>query len=208
MSDDRGVYILLGLLALTLPLSSLLVRRPPARAVLRAVIGWGIIAAILYLAFSNRSRLSEVATGLGNQLGLTEQMVEGDTVRIRQSSDGHFYATARLNGVERRMLIDSGATTTAISEATARATGVTPRRVPPVVITTANGMVEAARGRIETVRIGSLETRDLPVVVSPAFGNLDVIGMNFLSRLGSWRVERGTLVLEANNLPREANDFT
>lgn len=208
MSDDRGVYILLGLLALTLPLSSLLVRRPPARAVLRAVIGWGIIAAILYLAFSNRSRLSEVATGLGNQLGLTEQMVEGDTVRIRQSPDGHFYATARLNGVERRMLIDSGATTTAISEATARATGVTPRRVPPVVITTANGMVEAARGRIETVRIGSLETRDLPVVVSPAFGNLDVIGMNFLSRLGSWRVERGTLVLEANNLPREANDFT
>ena len=158
-----------------------------------------IIAAILYLAFSNRSRLSEAATDLGNQLGLTEQMVEGDTVRIRQSPDGHFYATARLNGVERRMLIDSGATTTAISEATARAIGITPRRVPPVVITTANGMVEAARGRIETVRIGSLETRDLPVVVSPAFGNLDVIGMNFLSRLGSWRVERGTLVLEADN---------
>ncbi|MGN7159414.1 retropepsin-like aspartic protease family protein [Sphingomonas sp. SAFR-052] len=199
MSDDRGVYILLGLLALTLPLSSLLVRRPPARAVLRAVIGWAIIAAILYLAFSNWSRLSEAATDLGNQLGLTEQMVEGDTVRIRQSPDGHFYATARLNGVERRMLIDSGATTTAISEATARAIGVTPRRVPPVVITTANGMVEAARGRIETVRIGSLETRDLPVVVSPAFGNLDVIGMNFLSRLGSWRVERSTLVLEADN---------
>ncbi|WP_242115483.1 retropepsin-like aspartic protease family protein [Sphingomonas lacusdianchii] len=199
MSDDRSIYLLLGLLALSLPLSSLLVRRPPARAVLRAILGWACIAAILYLAFSNRSRLAELATGLGNQLGLTEQMVEGDTVRIRQAPDGHFYATARLNGVERRMLIDSGATTTAISEATAQAIGVKPRRVPPVIITTANGMVEAARGRIETVRIGSLETRDLPVVVAPAFGNLDVIGMNFLSRLGSWRVERGTLVLEADN---------
>ena len=199
MSDDRSIYLLLGLLALSLPLSSLLVRRPPARAVLRAILGWACIATILYLAFSNRSRLAELATGLGNQLGLTEQMVEGDTVRIRQAPDGHFYATARLNGVERRMLIDSGATTTAISEATAQAIGVKPRRVPPVIITTANGMVEAARGRIETVRIGSLETRDLPVVVAPAFGNLDVIGMNFLSRLGSWRVERGTLVLEADN---------
>lgn len=196
MTDDRGIYILLGLLALTLPLSSLLARRPPARAVLRAVIAWVCIAAILYLVFSNRARLAEVGTDLGNRLGLTEQMVEGDTVRIRQSPDGHFYATVRLNGVERRMLIDSGATTTAISEATAKAIGVVPRRLPPVVITTANGMVEAARGRIETVRIGSLETRDLPVVVSPAFGNLDVIGMNFLSRLGSWRVERGTLILE------------
>lgn len=199
MNDDRGVYILLGLLALTLPLSSLLVRRPPARAVLRAVIGWALIAGILYVAFSNRVRLGELATGFGERLGLAEQMVEGDTVRIRQSPDGHFYATARLNGVERRMLIDSGATTTAISEATANAIGVMPRRMPPVVITTANGMVEAARGRIETMRIGSLETRDLPVVISPAFGNFDVIGMNFLSRLGSWRVERGTLILETKN---------
>ena len=199
MNDDRGVYILLGLLALTLPLSSLLVRRPPARAVLRAIIAWALIAGILYVALSNRARLGELATGLGERLGLAEQMVEGDTVRIRQSPDGHFYATARLNGVERRMLIDSGATTTAISEATAQAIGVTPRRMPPVVITTANGMVEAARGRIETMRIGSMETRDLPVVISPAFGNMDVVGMNFLSRLGSWRVERGTLILETEN---------
>ncbi|KQN81924.1 retropepsin-like aspartic protease family protein [Sphingomonas sp. Leaf62] len=199
MSDDRGVYILLGLLALTLPLSSLLVRRPPARAVIRSVVGWAIIAGVLFVAFSNRARLTEVAAGLGERLGLAEQMVEGDTVRIRQSPDGHFYATARLNGVERRMLIDSGATTTAISEATAKAIGVTPRRVPPVVITTANGIVEAARGRIETVRIGSLETRDLPIVVSPAFGDFDVIGMNFLSRLRSWRVEGGTLVLNTGN---------
>lgn len=200
MSDDRGVYILLGLLALTLPLSSLLTRRPPARAVICAVVGWAIIAGVLFLGFSNRARLTEVAADLGERLGLAEQVVEGDTVRIRQSPDGHFYATARLNGVQRRMLIDSGATTTAISEATARAIGVTPRRVPPVVITTANGMVEAARGRIETVRIGSLETRDLPIVVSPAFGDFDVIGMNFLSRLRSWRVEGGTLVLDTGNV--------
>jgi aspartyl protease family protein len=34
------------------------------------------------------------------------------------------------------------------------------------------------------------------VVVSPSIGNLDVIGMNFLSQLASWRVEGRTLVLE------------
>lgn len=36
----------------------------------------------------------------------------------------------------------------------------------------------------------------LPVVVSPAFGDTDVLGMNFLSRLKSWRVEGDTLILE------------
>ncbi len=196
MSDDRGIYILLGLLMLTLPLSSLLSRRPGVSVVLRAVLGWGVVVAILYVAFTNRARLSELAGKIGDRIGLSEQTVEGDTVRIRQSVDGHFWAQVRLNGVERRMLIDSGATSTAISESTAKAIGVTPRRVPPVILSTGNGRVEAARGRVETVRVGDLETRDLPVVVAPMFGDLDVIGMNFLSRLQSWRVERGTLILQ------------
>lgn len=197
MTDDRTVYVLFGLLMLVLPLSSLLARRPSIGTVLRALLGWAVIVGVLYVAFGNRERISELAGTIGERLGVAEQSVDGDTVRIQQSVDGHFWAVARLNGVERRMLIDSGATSTAISEATAKAIGVTPRRVPPVLLTTANGTIEAARGRIETVRIGSLETRDLPVVISPAFGEMDVVGMNFLSRLGSWRVARGTLILEA-----------
>lgn len=201
MTDDRALYVLLAVMMLILPLSSLLARRPSAGAVVRSLLGWAVIVAILYLAFSNRERLSEVVGTIGERLGVAEQSVDGDTVRIRQSVDGHFWAVAKLNGVERRMLIDSGATSTAISETTAKAIGVTPRRVPPVILSTANGTIQAARGRIETVRIGSLETRDLPVVISPTFGKLDVVGMNFLSRLGSWRVERGTLILEADKAP-------
>lgn len=198
MNDDRVIYILLGIMILILPLSSLLARRPSIGTVVRSLLAWAIIGAVLYLALSNRQRIAELAGTIGERLGVAEQSVDGDTVRIRQSTDGHFWAAAKLNGVERRMLVDSGATSTAISEETAKAIGVTPRRVPPVMLTTANGTIQAARGRIETVRIGSLETRDLPVVISPAFGELDVVGMNFLSRLGSWRVERGTLIFEAD----------
>lgn len=201
MTDDRTIYVLFGIMMLVLPLSSLLSRKPSASAVIRALLGWVVIVVVLYVAFSNRDRITELAGTMAERLGVAEQSVEGDTVRIRQSVDGHFWATARLNGVERRMLIDSGATSTAISEATAKAIGVEPRRVPPVLLTTANGTIEAARGRIETVRIGSLETRDLPVVISPAFGEMDVVGMNFLSRLGSWRVKRGTLILAADKMP-------
>lgn len=197
MTDDRAVYVVLGLMLLILPLSSLIARRPSVGAVVRSLVAWAVIAGILYVAFSNRQRIAELAGTMGERLGVSEQSVEGDTVRIRQSTDGHFWVVAKLNGIERRMLVDSGATSTAISEATAKAIGVIPRRIPPVLLTTANGTIEAARGRIETVRIGSLETRDLPVVISPAFGEMDVVGMNFLSRLGSWRVERGTLVLDA-----------
>jgi aspartyl protease family protein len=36
----------------------------------------------------------------------------------------------------------------------------------------------------------------LPVVMSPAFGEVNVLGMNFLSQLKSWRVEDGDMLLE------------
>jgi aspartyl protease family protein len=37
---------------------------------------------------------------------------------------------------------------------------------------------------------------DLPVVVADAFGDSNVIGMNFLSEMKSWRVENGEMILE------------
>ncbi|MEP9402869.1 retropepsin-like aspartic protease family protein [Sphingomonas silueang] len=199
MTGDRLPWIVLGLLMLMLPLSSLIARRPSAGVVVRNLLGWVAVFGILYVAFAHRVQLGQWASDLSRRIGVEEQTVDGDTVRIRQSPDGHFWANVRLNGVERRMLIDSGATTTAISEETARKAGITIRRVPPVILNTANGAIEASRGRVETLRLGSLETRDLPVVVSPTFGAFDVIGMNFLSRLDSWRVERGMLVLEGSD---------
>ena len=53
----------------------------------------------------------------------------------------------------------------------------------------------ADTGSIDTLRLGAITARHLRTVTSPAFGDTDVLGMNFLSRLASWRVEGKTLVL-------------
>ncbi|NWN13209.1 TIGR02281 family clan AA aspartic protease, partial [Escherichia coli] len=126
------------------------------------------------------------------KLGYEQQVVQGETVRIKMSPDGHFWARVQINGVERRMLVDSGATITAISSDTADAADVKPALAPPVLIETANGTVQAQPARADNVAIGPLSTRDLPLVVGDSFGDLDVLGMNFLSRLKSWRVEDRT----------------
>lgn len=196
MNADISVGLLWGIGALVLVLGALAARRPSLGAVLRALIGWAIIAAILYLVFANRAELTGLATRIASNAGIADQQIEGDTVRIRQSADGHFWASVRLNGIERRMLVDSGATITALSQATAAAAAIDTSGGLPVVLTTANGNISAQRGAVQAVSLGSLETRDLPVVVSSSFAGLDVLGMNFLSRLGSWRVEGSTLILE------------
>lgn len=197
--DDRTANILWLLGGLVLVGSALIAMRPSVGAILRAVLGWGVVAAVAWMLIANQARLQDIATEIGERFGIGGQQVVGDTIRIDMSSDGHFWAQARINGMPKRLLIDSGATLTALSSETAASAGVqvTPRDSGfPVIINTANGQVIAQRGRIETLSVGGLETRDLGVVVAPNFAGTDVLGMNFLSRLGSWRVEGRTLILE------------
>jgi len=110
--------------------------------------------------------------------------------------DGHFWVVASINGVQRRMLIDSGATVTAISPQTAREAKIeVGTGLSPVVLRTANGAAAAQTGAIDELKVGNIVARNLRIVTSPGLGGLDVLGMNFLSKLESWRVEGRTLVL-------------
>jgi aspartyl protease family protein len=134
------------------------------------------------------------------QLGLPEQRVSGGETRIEMSNDGHFWLRATVNGVRRRFLVDTGATVTALSESTAEAAQlpVQPLR-ESVLMRTANGTVRAELTRIDELRLGNIVARDLDAVVAPNMGETNVIGMNLLSRLASWRVEGHTRVLVPNH---------
>jgi aspartyl protease family protein len=103
----------------------------------------------------------------------------------------------KLNGFSRRMLIDSGATVTALTPETAEAAGIKIDKAKgPVMIETANGTVEAALGNVQHLEIGPLKAEDIDVTISPALGEMELLGMNFLSRLKSWRVQGNELILE------------
>lgn len=176
-------------------LMMILFRLPVVGRLLRFLVSLALVALVAFLLLQQAPYHPELARLTGG-LGLDSQEVTGREVRIRMSPDGHFWASATINGVRRRMLIDSGATVTAISESTARAAGVESGAAPvPVVLKTANGLAPARAAGVEELRLGNILARDLKVVVSPAFGDMEVIGMNFLSKLASWRVEGRTLIL-------------
>ncbi|UVO49236.1 TIGR02281 family clan AA aspartic protease [Sphingomonas sp. SUN019] len=194
---NRGAEIALYAMMLILPLSALLARRVPLGQTLKMVLAWIAVFAIGLVIVGQRDRLKPIWDDTRDALFGRDQRVIGETVRIRMAADGHFWATVNLNGVERRMLIDSGATTTALSTATARAAGLQIDESGfPTMLGTANGDVVALNAELPELRIGGIVARDLPVVVADAFGDTDVLGMNFLSRLASWRVDGTTLILE------------
>ena len=130
------------------------------------------------------------------ELGLPEQTVAGGETRVPLAPDGHFWIDATVNGTRAAFLVDTGATLTAVSPGLAERAGLKPRTGGvPVRISTANGTVTADITTIDTLRFGNVKAGGLDAVIAPNIGQTNVVGMNFLSRLASWRVEGRTLIL-------------
>ena len=170
-------------------------RLPVVGRYIRFAFSATLLAFMIFLVLQMAPYQPELSRITG-RLGLDDQQVAGGELRVPMAADGHFWVRASVDGIERRMLIDSGATITALSAATARAANIdTSSGIAPIVLQTANGAAPARAGRIDELRVGNIVARNLRVVTSPGLGNMDVLGMNFLSRLQSWRVEGQTLIL-------------
>ena len=83
-------------------------------------------------------------------------------------SSGHFLVEARIKGRVVSAMVDTGATTVALSEATARRLGIFPARAAfNRQVATANGIVEAASVTLPDVRVGNIVVRNVEALVIP-----------------------------------------
>ncbi len=194
MTNGDQMSALWYLLLLILPLSALIARGIPIGQTMRMALIWiGIFAAGLIIAtFWTRNR--SYIDGFLVDAGLSSNVVTGSTVELARGEGGHFWADVVLNGVSRRMLVDTGATSTTISRTTAKAVGATVDEGFGVLVDTANGQALAHRATLGSLQLGSIRAKDLPVLVSDTDGT-DLLGIDFLSQLKSWRAEGNRLIL-------------
>lgn len=204
MNIDDTANLIYGLLLLVLVGSALISRSLPIGQTIKMALGWVGIFALLFLVISFRPEMKLIWQRVTGELGLASAPeIQGAALTLNQDDDGHFWANAMVNGRSVRFMIDSGATYTAISTQTANSAGIeTDALGMKVPISTANGMVQAERGTIRTLEIGSLAMQDHRVLIASEFGDTNVLGMNFLSRLESWRVEGSQMVLTPRATPQ------
>ncbi|HXG81169.1 MAG TPA: TIGR02281 family clan AA aspartic protease [Sphingomicrobium sp.] len=193
MNDDQGAYLLYMLLLLVLVGSALASRRLPLGKTLKMALVWVAIFAVGFLIFSFRSEFMAVGNRLKAE-AVGTPIQAGEELRIPIAEDGHFWVEASINGHGAPFLVDSGASITTISRETADAAGIeTGMRV--ALVETANGTVPMRKARAASFSVGHIQRSDFAIQVND-HDDANVLGMNFLSSLGSWRVEGNYLVLQ------------
>jgi aspartyl protease family protein len=194
---EDGPSLIWGVVCILLLLSSLAARRLPLGYVAKAAFAWIAIFAALFAIFSFRFEFKAVWERVKADIsGTAGQSVSGSEITIRRQDDGHYWLQVDVNGKPVRFMIDSGATTTAVNGNTARETGIeVDTDGYPVFLNTANGSIAAQRGIIQSLKIGTHEIGQHNVVVSESFGDTNVLGMNFLDSMQSWKVEANVMTL-------------
>ncbi len=117
---------------------------------------------------------------------------------IPMDHGGHFTSSFRINGRSVTGVVDTGATVVAFNTSTARALGL---HLQPADFTarvsTANGDTTAARVQLSRIEIGQIAVDNVEAfVLDDASLSGTLIGMSFMSKLASYKVEGRTLKLE------------
>lgn len=122
--------------------------------------------------------------------------VQGDTITVPRSPDGHYYLTLDVNQVPVRFVVDTGATDIVLTQGDARRVGLDPDNLRYVGRAgTANGVVETAPVRLDSISLGPVIDTNVPAVVNGGemFGSL--LGMGYLDRWGNVQISGGQLSL-------------
>jgi clan AA aspartic protease (TIGR02281 family) len=105
------------------------------------------------------------------------------------------------NSVPARLVVDTGATFTMISAATAKELSIDPERAPRTMpFQTANGVIQAPLTNLESVIVGGMEIKNLTAAIHDAVPSAQVAGLLGLNFLSNFRLdidtEKGILHLE------------
>lgn len=204
MNADELPFLIASVGFLVLVASSLIARRLPLSQWLRYGLAWIGLLGLFYIGFLFRDDLGTLwERARADITGAPAIESDGTTVSLRLT-DGHFWATGSTGAGEQQFLVDSGATTTMLSSGAARRLGVAVDDGFPVIVETANGRIMTQRGMIERLTVGSITVTNLPVLVAAGDDGINVLGMNWLNRMASWRVEgREMVIVPQSALPNE-----
>jgi aspartyl protease family protein len=146
-----------------------------ARFTAQLSMGWILLFWLLVMA--------ALYGGLDYYMSARQSVIvsNGDVV-IRKDTDGHYRARGKVNGQEVLFLVDTGATTVSVSDATAKAAGLPEGTA--MEFDTAGGMRQGRMVDGVTIELGPLSVSQLHVGtgLQTSDSHEALLGQNFLNK--------------------------
>ena len=106
---------------------------------------------------------------------------DAQSVTLKRGLDGHYRAEALINNQKVDVLIDTGATGVAISQAIADKLGL--KSIDAVRTYTANGDSVGYLVRLNSVKVGGVEAKNVSAMIAPGLDGDVLLGMSYLGRM-------------------------
>lgn len=120
-----------------------------------------------------------------------------NVIAIHANREGHFLTHAKINNEDTLLMVDTGATIVALSYETAENLGITVHDSDfNKAARTANGVSRVAHVDLDEITIGEITVKDIKaIVVEPGKLDVNLLGMNFLSKLSRFEFRGKKLIL-------------
>lgn len=190
MTEELPRLVYLGLLLVALGGFVFIEFRKRPGQTSRHLLAWGLI-------FLGVIAIAGLWDDISNSALPRQTVLDGDQIQIPMGPDGHYHLIAELNGKNVRFVVDTGATTIALSTKDARKIGIDTDDLAYIgQARTANGLVRTAPVLIDSFRIGEISDRNVMAVVIDGDLGQSLLGMNYLSRFARVSMEGQRLLLE------------
>lgn len=115
---------------------------------------------------------------------------------LKRENDGHYWAQAEVDGAAIKLMVDTGASTVALTLRDAKRLGLKPEELDfRWTISTAGGETKGASVLLESIRIGQVEVHNVEAMVLGEGLEQSLLGMTFLRELYSYEFQQKSLIL-------------
>lgn len=122
---------------------------------------------------------------------------EKEIVRIARGVGGHYFTPGRINGKAVNFLVDTGATSVAMSSLMAKKLRIDYRSGTPMRMQTASGISQGYRLILASVSVGTVTIHNVEAIVNIGAYPTDILlGNSYLARV-EMNIDDGVLVLQA-----------